>query len=79
MQVDVLTLATKTLLASCSMYARDWVVNYGTTLISPYTLDGTNLTSITPHGTQGTRDLTNVAYMRVSARTIDATSAIYVE
>jgi len=71
--------STKTLLASCSMYARDWVANYGTTIISPYTLDGTNLTSITPHGTQGTRDLNNVAYMRVSARTIDATSAIYVE
>lgn len=71
--------SNKTLLSGCSLYARDWVANYGTTLINPYTLDGTNLTSITPHGSSGTRDLTNAAYMRVSAALIDGTSAIYVE
>lgn len=70
--------ANKTLLAGCSLYARNWVVN-GLGQITPYTLDGTNLTSITPHGISGSRDLTNVAYMRVSAALIDGSSAIYVE
>lgn len=70
--------SSKTLLASCSIYARDWIA-HASALMQPYTLDGTNLTSVTPHGSSGGRDLTNVAYMRVSARTIDATSAIYVE
>ena len=72
--------SNKTLLASCSLYARDWIANSGlSTTMQPYTLDGTNLTSITPHGSSGTRDLTNVAYMRVSAALIDGSSAIYVE
>lgn len=72
--------STKTLLASCSIYARDWIANSGiAALMQPYTMDGTNLTSITPHGSSGSRDLTNVAYMRVSAKLIDASSAIYVE
>lgn len=47
--------------------------------MQPYTLDGTNLITITPHGTQGTYDLTNMAYMRISAKLINNTSAIYVE
>lgn len=72
--------STKTLLASCSVYARDWIASSGlAVLMQPYTLDGTNLTSITPHGSTSGRDLTNVAYMRVSAKLIDGTSAIYVE
>lgn len=68
--------STKTLLSSCSMYARDWVANYGSTLINPYTMDSTNLTSITPHGNSGGRNLTNIAYFRISAKLIDGTSAI---
>lgn len=72
--------SSKTLLSSCSLYARDWVANSGIdTLVQPYTMDGTNLTSITPHGSSGTRDLTNVVYMRISAALIDSSSAIYVE
>ena len=70
--------SNKTLLANCSMYARNWIVDLPA-LVQPYTLDGTNLISITPHGTQGTRDLANVAFMRISAKLINGTSAIYVE
>jgi len=72
--------SNKTLLSGCSLYARDWIANAGiVNLVQPYAMDGTNLTSITPHGSSGTRDLTNVAYMRVSAKLIDGSSAIYVE
>jgi len=72
--------SSKTLLPNCSLYARDWIANSGiNTLMQPYVLDNTNLISITPHGIDRQRDLTNVAYMRVSARTIDGTSAIYAE
>lgn len=46
--------------------------------MQPYTLDGTNLISITPHGSNSSHDLTNIAYMRISAKLIDSTSAIYI-
>lgn len=64
-----------------SRYAYAWMAQTGTVL-SPHTVDGGLVTSITlTGGTAGgtNYDFDNVAYMRVACNHIDASSAIYVE
>lgn len=64
-----------------SRYAYAWMAQTGTVL-SPHTMDGGLVTSITlTGGTSGgtTYNFDNVAYMRVACNHIDASSAIYVE
>lgn len=64
-----------------SRYAYAWMAQTGNVL-SPHTVDGGLVTSITlTGGTSGgtTYNFDNVAYMRVACNHIDANSAIYVE